>query len=411
MMSQRRRCNRFKGKGGVVMKNIVIIGGGYAGINLLEGLKKEFQGQIGKSVRVLLIDKNSYHFKKVLLVRAAIRDINLKVPFSEYCQDGIEFIRGEALTLNKHKQQLIIKVENEKTINVSYDYLVLAFGSIIRSIPEEIGGITLKDGHSALKIKEDLVAGMKSFQALGKSEQDQRLFKIAVVGGGIAGIETAAEIAVWSKEKLEEVGVQSSSVEVLLFDTKDRLLPDAPAKVSEKLINQLNKHGVTVKHKTRVSYWKDGQLFTSDGQNYAVETCIFNPGVEANPVIQKLDLPLTEQHKIIVNHSYQVKNEPHIYSIGDCAFIVDHKNNQPDGMTCKEAIPQATRLSKILKAAINGVPLVILHESYPVKFFCISLGPNSGFMWTQKWGLDFTVTGKLGARIRNYTWDLASLHK
>ncbi|MFJ5565472.1 hypothetical protein [Lysinibacillus xylanilyticus] len=38
------------------MKNIVIVGGGYAGINLLEGLKKEFQGQIGKSVRVILID-------------------------------------------------------------------------------------------------------------------------------------------------------------------------------------------------------------------------------------------------------------------------------------------------------------------------------------------------------------------
>ncbi|MFJ6209098.1 NAD(P)/FAD-dependent oxidoreductase [Lysinibacillus sp. NPDC092081] len=393
------------------MKNIVIIGGGYAGINLLEGLKKEFQGQIGKSVRVILIDKNSYHFKKVLLVRAAIRDINLKVPFKEYCQNGIEFIQGEALAFQKKNHQITIRVENEKTINLHYDYLVLTFGSVIREVPKDFDGITLKDGQSAIEIKEQLLLLMESFKTLKKSQQSKSLFKVAVVGGGIAGIETAAEIAVWSKEKLSEAGVNPSLVEVLLFDAKDRFLPEAPVKVSEKLVKHLKNIGVVVKNKTRVSHCKDGQLSTNDGQKYSVGTCIFNPGVEANPIISRLGLPISEEHRIIVNHSYQVKDEEHIYSIGDCALVVDYKNNHPDGMTCKEAIPQATRLSKILKASINQTPVNILHESYPVKFFCISLGPNNGFMWTQKWGLDFTITGKIGARIRNYTWELASLQK
>ncbi|KOP80974.1 hypothetical protein AMS59_00560 [Lysinibacillus sp. FJAT-14745] len=393
------------------MKNIVIVGGGYAGINLLEGLKKEFQGQIGKSVRIILIDKNSYHLKKVLLVRAAIRDINLKIPFSEYCQDGIEFIQGEAVALQKQNQQITINIGNEKTGNLHYDYLVLAFGSVIKEIPKDFGGITLKDRQSAIEIREQLLSLMESFKALEKSQQNQSLFKVAVVGGGIAGIETAAEIAVWSKEQLTEAGVNPNLVEVLLFDAKDRLLPEAPEKVSEKLANHLKNVGVVVKNKTRVSHCKEGQLYTNDGQKYAVGTCIFNPGVEANPIISKLGVSMSEKNQIIVNHSYQVKDEEHIYSIGDCALIADYKNNHPDGMTCKEAIPQATRLSKILKASISQTPVNILHESYPVKFFCISLGPNNGFLWTQKWGLDFTIAGKLGAKIRNYTWELASLQK
>jgi NADH dehydrogenase len=49
------------------LTTIAAVGGGYAGVHLLEDLKTEFAGQIGKSIRIVLIDKNPYHFRKVML--------------------------------------------------------------------------------------------------------------------------------------------------------------------------------------------------------------------------------------------------------------------------------------------------------------------------------------------------------
>lgn len=60
-MSQVKRSNRFKGKGGIKMKHIVILGGGFAGINLFNGLKKELGHSLGKEVKITLVDKNSFY--------------------------------------------------------------------------------------------------------------------------------------------------------------------------------------------------------------------------------------------------------------------------------------------------------------------------------------------------------------
>ncbi len=51
------------------MKHIVILGGGFAGINLVNRLIKEFGHSIGNDVKITLVDKNSYHFRKVLLFK------------------------------------------------------------------------------------------------------------------------------------------------------------------------------------------------------------------------------------------------------------------------------------------------------------------------------------------------------
>jgi NADH dehydrogenase len=89
--------------------------------------------------------------------------------------------------------------------------------------------------------------------------------------------------------------------------------------------------------------------------------------------------------------------------------VVDRKTNQIDGMTCKEAIPQALRLSKILTNLLLNRPNKITHKGIPVKGYCISLGPNEAFLWVQKWGIDFVITGKMGLHVRKITWDQASL--
>ena len=79
------------------MKHIVILGGGFAGINLVNGLIKEFGHSIGKDVKITLVDKNSFHFRKVLLFKMIIEDVQLKVPLTRYCTNGVEYLKGAFL--------------------------------------------------------------------------------------------------------------------------------------------------------------------------------------------------------------------------------------------------------------------------------------------------------------------------
>lgn len=408
-MSQVRRRNRFKGKGGIKMKHIVILGGGFAGIHLLNGLKKELAHLLGKEVKVTLVDKNSFHFRKVLLFKSVVEDGDLKVPLKRYCKEGTEYIKGEVVACNHSEKEIDIKIGDERIRTLQYDFLVFALGSVIQEVPSVLGGTTLRNVKTTLDVRKKLISLIQLAKTEEKKELRQELLRIAIVGGGITGIETSAEICVWFKEEVQKVGLNPDEVEVVLFDSKEHLLRGIPVKVSKRLTYELKQIGIKCISKTRVMKFENGQLLCTNGTTYAVGECVWTPGVKANPIIQTFNLPLSNENQIVVTDVYSIKGHSHIYAIGDCARVVDKKTNQVDGMTCKEAIPQAVRLSKILKNEILGISHSITHKAYPIKLYCISLGPNNGFVWVQKWGLNFILSGKIGARIREKTWDQASL--
>lgn len=101
---------------------------------------------------------------------------------------------------------------------------------------------------------------------------------------------------------------------------------------------------------------------------------------------------------MLVGESYRVKGTAGIYSIGDCARIVDPRTSKADQMTCKEGGIQADRLGKIVTADHEG-RTVPVHKSYK-DLFCIGLGEKRGLVWTRQRGLHIIITRKLG-------WDLA----
>lgn len=54
-----------------------------------------------------------------------------------------------------------------------------------------------------------------------------------------------------------------------------------------------------------------------------------------------------------VDASYRVSGKSAIYSIGDCAHVIDPENGKADGMTCKEGILQAKRLGEVIEADLK----------------------------------------------------------
>ncbi|MBP0725712.1 FAD-dependent oxidoreductase [Bacillus sp. RG28] len=391
------------------MKNIIVLGGGYAGIHLIKSLKNQLKNEIGSSVRIILVDKNPYHFRKVLLFKVVTEEVQIKIPFEHYCSEGIEFMQGEVLNVDSTSKNVELKVENEQVINLPYDYLVIALGSVAKVNSTIPGGISLGDEKSALLIREQINDLIQCAKLIDDKEKQKDALRIAVVGGGITGIETVSELVEWYKNKLGIAGINPEHGEILLLDPKEHLLDIAPLKVCEKLEHKLRDLGVKFIPKTRVREYKENQLHCENGAVYSVRTCIVTNGLSANPLIKKMGLPLSEHNQLIVNDIYCVNGYNNIFAIGDCARVVDRKTNQIDSMTCKEAVPQAQRLGKILTNLLLNRPNKVTHKGFPVKGYGISLGPHEAFVWAQKWGIDFVITGKLGLRIRKMTWDQASL--
>jgi len=79
-------------------------------------------------------------------------------------------------------------------------------------------------------------------------------------------------------------------------------------------------------------------------------------------------------------------------------------------MTCREAIQEAQHLGKVMLADIAGRP-ADPYRAATRQQYCVDLGDGEGFAWIRHWGVDFTVGGALGGKVREYTWNLGSLMK
>jgi len=381
-------------------KIIVAVGGGYAGINLIEALKKEFHRELKSNIRIILVDKNTFHFKKVKLFKGIVNEnvSDLNVPLKRYCGSDIEFIQGELTAVNPKEQTVHISKEDGTCIHLEFDRLVLAMGSVLREVNSECGGITLKCLQNAQCIRQQLV---------GRVESPKSKLRLAIVGSGVTGIETAAEVGSWLKNETNKEGIYQKSIEIFLINNKQRLVVEAPLKISERLENRLKRHDIHLIHNKKAEKFIANKVIFSDKSQIDADLCIWTLGLIPHPSLRGLGLSLSEDGKIKVDSWYRIAESENIYAIGDCVHVVDPISGIAAGMSCKEAISQAQRLAKIIKAHLQGIEAPP-HQTYP-KLLCIGLGPNDGFVWAQKWGVDFVLSGKVAEKIREYTWNIASI--
>jgi NADH dehydrogenase len=386
----------------------IVVGGGYAGINAIKAIRKTFKGE-AIQLRLILIDKNPYHLRKVLLFKPAAGNEDIIIPLTRLFPEGVEFVQATVTIIESEERRLLYQDTEGNENSVNYDLLVVAAGSVVRQPDPAQGGMALASLDAAQKIREAWRANLKKAVKETNAKERQRLMAITIAGAGISGIETSAELAHFIREDAQQLGLDPGAVKINLINTNMRLFPDGPAKVGLKMERSLEACGVTVLHGSKVLQEKEGTITLSSGETMSVGLCVWMLGLLPNPMLQSIGIPVNSEGYVIVDESYRVQGVQGVYSIGDCARIVDPVSGRTDGKTCKEAIAQASRLAKVLSADLAGRPAPS-HKGF-IDFFCFGLGPEHGMAWTRKWGVDIIITGKLGWRLRKFTWDSASLLK
>ncbi len=394
-----------------MMKDLtcIIIGGGHAGLAALKAIKEETQHMAnGQRIRFVLLEKQPGHVRKILLFRPAVGEEEIMIPWTHYgFSEGVEFVQGTVTSVDSWEKQIRYEDAQGNNARIRYDLLVVAVGSVIRQPDPDQGGISLTDLQTAAVIRERWRANLR--QAVGEKnpKERKRLMTVAVAGAGISGIETSSELALEMQKEASSLGLNPSDISVYLVSGQERLFMEGPEKVGRKLDQILSECGVTVLYNRKVMREEAGVVKLNNGDRLSVGLCIWTIGLIPNPALRTMGLPLTPDGQVLVDESYRVQGAQGVYSIGDCARIVDPKTGKAALMRCAEVALQEDRLGKIVVADLEGRPAPV-HKSAPIDLFCIGLGENRGLVWGHKWGLDMIITGKPAWKFRNLAWDAGS---
>lgn len=331
-------------------KKLVIIGGGFAGLNVARMLKRA-------PVDITLIDKKNHHLFQPLLYQAATATLSgrdISVSFREIFakQQNCTVIMGEVVYINKEKQE--VRLGNGDIFE--YDYLVLAPGSKHSYFgndhwaPLAPGIKTLAD---ALDIRERILMSFEKAERLDSVSESQKYLTFVIVGGGPTGVEFAGTIAELINKTMRKNfrRIRTERARVFLIEGMDRVLPPFHPKLSERTRKDLEKLGVQVLTKRIVTDINENGVQIGD-TFIESKNVIWAAGNTIPPFVNTLGVEQDKQGRTIVEKDLSVPHHHEIFVLGDAAHFKTKKDKILPGVATV-ALQQGRFVGRLLKEELT----------------------------------------------------------
>ncbi len=363
------------------MKTVLIIGGGYGGIKALEC----FCTYKSETLNIILIDQHSYHYLQTESYNLLVSNISLEKTFVYLPTliagfgNNFSFICDEALHIEG--QTLVCSHSR-----LNFDYLIIATGSITKF---------LQDFHA----KSSYVLGVKSLRAALHAKQyfeeelfdrldgcsKQKTFTIVVIGGGLSGVELAAEMRAYCNRYSKENTLSCGTIHIKLITR--HILKGQSDNVVTRVTSRLKAIGVElIEH--RVNRVEEKHLVLDDSQTITFDFAMVTGGIEPSIFINNLSFSKSK-HGFLEVDSY-LRVQENIFAIGDAAALHDIDNN-PLAPTAQSAEASGTIAAQNILASIEQKPL---HRSnIKLQGLAIALGGKHALVITP---FGFVIQGFLG---------------
>jgi NADH dehydrogenase len=311
------------------MKKVVIVGGGFAGLNLA----KKLTGN--KHFEVTVVDINNYHFFPPLLYQvstAFIEASNISYPFRKLFQGrrNIRFHMGRLLKVTPGGNSI-----ETDTGELNYDYLVLAMGTETNFFGNQniiSNTLPMKSIDDALRIRNHILLCLEQAVRAKSLTEKVTLANIVIAGGGPTGVEMSGMLA----EMADNIGKKdypeaSAKVgHIYLIDGGPSLLGPMSTKAQKEAYKVLKKLGVKIQLNTFVNDYVNDEVVLSNGKKINTATVIWASGVVAREVNGLPKETFAKGRRIIVDEINRVKDCDNIFCIGDQCFQTSDKN-YPEG--------------------------------------------------------------------------------
>lgn len=329
------------------LKRVVIIGGGFAGLELAKSIDLE-------KYQVVILDKNNYYQFQPLLYQVATAGLeaaSISYPLRKmfHKKKNIHIRMCTALSVEPEKQLL------RTTIGaIQYDYLVIASGCSTNYF----GNNTLKETTFSLKsVPEALLMRNRillSFeQALDtKDPQEvQKLMTFVIVGGGPTGVELAGALADMRKTILPKdyPELDFDKMEIHLIDASPRLLMGMSQEASNKAAEALKSRGVILHQDIFVKSIDNNKVAMSNDTSLTSQNIFWVAGIKPNS-LNGLSQETYDRGRILVDEYNKVKGHDHIYAIGDTCLLISESSPKGHPQVAQVAL----QMAKLVASNLNN---------------------------------------------------------
>jgi len=335
-------------------KRLIIIGGGFAGMELARRLKDE-------PIQVVLIDKNNYHTFQPLLYQVAtgaLEPDSIAYPLRRIVRKGKNLFYRMAEMKKIHVEKQLV----ETTIGtIEYDYLVLAMGSrsnFYNLESEREKFMPMKTIPDALNLRSYILQNLES-ALLADSQDKEELMNIIIVGGGPTGVELAGALAemknyIFPSDYPE---LDLSRMRILLFDRGPRLLKAMSEEASTKAYKYLEEMGVQIHLNSGVDRYSGSQVFYEEDKCVRADTVIWAAGVKG-ALMPGLDNASVMGGRLKVDAYHKIEGHDSIYAIGDVAIMITEEYQRGVPMLASAAKQQGKHLARNIIRSLKGHEMI-----------------------------------------------------
>ena len=324
-------------------ERILIIGAGFAGLNLAQSLKN-------KGKQVVMVDKHNYHTFQPLLYQVATAGLepdSIAYPIRNIFKDfpNFYFRLAKAEQIDSDQQVLHTNIGP-----ISYDRLVIATGSETNYFgmsDVESQSMPMKSVPEALNLRSLILQNFESASLTVDLKERERLMNFVIVGGGPTGTELAGALAELKSHVLpnDYPDLDFRRMSIHLVEMADKVLPPMNASSSAHALKYLEKLGVQVWLNTAVSGY-DGKTVKTNKSELPASTLIWAAGVKGNIISGLKEKEDFDKGRYIVNEFNQVGENENIFALGDVASMSTKDFPKGHPMLAQVAIQQGKNLAQ-----------------------------------------------------------------
>ncbi|MBD5374417.1 MAG: NAD(P)/FAD-dependent oxidoreductase [Bacteroides sp.] len=331
-------------------EKIVIVGGGFAGLNLVKRLDK-------RKFDVTLVDRNNFHSFPPLFYQIASSGLDpgsISFPFRREMRKGkvkgARFHLGEVKSIDVARKEIHTQFET-----LQYDKLVIAAGTTNNFFgnPELIKHVyTIKTASEAMRCRDEILDRLERASLTHDREMKRKLLSFVVIGGGPTGVEVAGALGEMKRDIIsrEYPDIDPEDVSITLLEGQDRVLGTMSDLASRKALEYLKRLMVDVKVSHLMKSFEDNIVTLDDGTRMYSGMVIWTAGVTGiNFEITGGEITPARGNRFEVDRTNLVKGTDDIYALGDIALMT--YDAYPHG--CPQLAQVAIQQAKLLAANLN----------------------------------------------------------
>lgn len=329
-------------------KKIVILGGGYAGVEAAKVLNKKFKKD--NNVEITLINSNPYHtllteLHEIAGHRTEKESVMVDL-YSVFKATKVNVVRDTVANID-YKEQVLTSEKG----SYKYDYLVLGCGAEpaffgVEGVQENAFTIwSLKD---ALKIRTHIESVFEKAQGEKDVMKRKELLTIIVAGAGFTGVETVGELFDQKKILCEKYDINENEVTIYNVEAMPNILPMLKPALQNKATNYMKKKKVEVLTNAAIVKATPDGIVLKDGREIKAKTLIWTCGVQGNSFVPGTGITQGKRNRIQVNEFMQSMDYTNVYAIGDNGYF------EIDGKPYPQVVEAAIQTGECAAANIHA---------------------------------------------------------